>query len=163
MMGSIRISVATAIFLTLVAQVIAQEQRAPATRPSVARTYTNPVAENLPDPFVIRANGMYYAYGTNAPGEGYRVLESPNLIDWTDKGFAFRKTDTSWGRENFWAPCVVELNTLMVGGCLVFGSSKLPACPSAPPYLPQIASVNANDVELCRTTMTTAASEFPSP
>jgi beta-xylosidase len=84
----------------------------PTTAPSlVARsvaTYTNPVALNLPDPFVIRHDGVYYAYGTNAPGEGYRVLSSPDLVHWQDRGFCFHKTDRSWGRENFWAPCVLE-------------------------------------------------------
>ena len=78
----------------------------PSTRP--AATYANPVARNLPDPHVIRHGDTYYAYGTNAPGEGYRVLVSKNLVDWQDRGFAFRKTATSWGREHFWAPCVIE-------------------------------------------------------
>lgn len=73
-----------------------------------AGTYTNPVARNLPDPHVIRHDDLYYAYGTNAPGAGYRVLTSPDLATWTDQGFAFRKTPNSWGREHFWAPCVVE-------------------------------------------------------
>ncbi|MBC8106346.1 MAG: family 43 glycosylhydrolase [Anaerolineae bacterium] len=108
-MKSILIISTAAVGLVLLIPMVVGAQRTPSTKPALAqRTYTNPVAENLPDPFVIRANGMYYAYGTNAPGEGYRVLESPDLIDWTDKGFAFQKTDTSWGRENFWAPCVVE-------------------------------------------------------
>jgi len=89
---------------------------------SSGSTYTNPVAENLPDPFVIYDHGTYYAYGTNAPGEGYRVLTSPDLVHWTDKGFAFRKTDTSWGRENFWAPCVVEKD----GSFYLFYSSMGP-------------------------------------
>src|SRR5689334_14187930 len=86
------------------------EQPAPTTArvASASLTYTNPVARNVPDPFVIRYEGMYYAYGTNAPGEGYRVLSSPDLVHWQDRGFAFHKTDTSWGRENFWAPCVVQ-------------------------------------------------------
>lgn len=78
------------------------------SRPSAAATYTNPVAQNLPDPFVLRAGDQYYAYGTNAPGDGYRVLQSPDLIHWTDRGYAFKKTADSWGREHFWAPCVVE-------------------------------------------------------
>jgi beta-xylosidase len=107
----------------LCTRALAQETPArPTTQRATQRTYTNPVAENLPDPHVIRANGMYYAYGTNAPGEGYRVLESPNLIDWTDKGYAFKKTETSWGRENFWAPCVVEKD----GAFYLFYSSMGP-------------------------------------
>lgn len=71
-------------------------------------TYTNPVARNLPDPHVIRHGEMYYAYGTNAPGDGYRVLTSKNLIDWKNEGYVFKKTADSWGREHFWATCVIE-------------------------------------------------------
>lgn len=73
-----------------------------------AATYTNPVAAGLPDPCVIRHNGVYYAYGTNAPGEGYRVLTSPDLIHWTDRGFCYRRSDKTWGKRHFWAPCVIE-------------------------------------------------------
>jgi len=70
--------------------------------------YVNPVAKNLPDPMVIRHAGKYYAYGTNAPGEGYKALVSNDLVHWDDAGFVFRKTNTSWGREHFWAPEVIE-------------------------------------------------------
>jgi beta-xylosidase len=81
----------------------------PATAPApAAATYTNPVAENLPDPYVLRHDGMYYAYGTNAPGEGYRVLSSPDLVHWTDRGFAYHKTEQSFGKRHFWAPSVIE-------------------------------------------------------
>src|SRR6187402_315401 len=81
----------------------------PATAPApAAATYTNPVAKNLPDPYVLRYDGMYYAYGTNAPGEGYRVLSSPDLVHWTDRGFAYRKTEQSFGKRHFWAPSVIE-------------------------------------------------------
>jgi beta-xylosidase len=38
------------------------------------------------------------------------VFSSPNLVHWADRGFAFHKTPTSWGRDHFWAPCVVEHN-----------------------------------------------------
>jgi beta-xylosidase len=100
------------VCLVTVGLVHAQERRAavPDTQLPLAAqgTYTNPVAQNLPDPFVIYYHGNYYAYGTNAPGEGYRVLVSPDLVHWTDRGFAFHKTAKSWGRENFWAPCVIE-------------------------------------------------------
>ncbi len=97
----------------------------PATAPAGIATYTNPVLENLPDPFVIRHEGMYYAYGTNAPGEGYRVFSSPDLVHWTDRGFAFHKTESSWGRQHFWAPCVVARN----GKFYLFYSSHGPVAP----------------------------------
>ena len=81
----------------------------PGTRPTTSpASYTNPVHRNLPDPHVIQHDGMYYAYGTNAPGEGYRVLSSPDLVHWTDRGFAYRKTERSFGKRHLWAPAVVE-------------------------------------------------------
>jgi beta-xylosidase len=88
-------------------------------------TYTNPVARNLPDPHVIRHGDRYYAYGTNAPGEGYRVLISPDLVHWTDGGFVYKKTKDSWGREHFWAPCVIERG----GKFYLFYSSFGPVAP----------------------------------
>ena len=114
----------TCILLSLfVAQVARCD--VPATNPAAADTYTNPVLSNMPDPFVILHDGTYYAYGTNAPGEGYRVFTSPDLAHWTDRGFAFHKTDTSWGREHFWAPCVVEHD----GAFFLFYSALGPVAP----------------------------------
>ena len=97
--------------LFVYAQVALSRAEVPTTGPTTstaAATYTNPVARNLPDPHVIRHDGMYYAYGTNAPGEGYRVLSSPDLVNWTDRGFAYRKTEHSFGKRHFWAPSVAE-------------------------------------------------------
>jgi len=71
-------------------------------------TYANPVLPHLPDPHVIRVVDTYYAYGTSDPGRGYRAYSSPDLVTWTDRGMVFEKTPGSWGREHFWAPCVVE-------------------------------------------------------
>ena len=64
-MKTIYIAVSLCALFLMTALVRAQ---APTTRP-VTATYTNPVAKNLPDPYVLRSDGMYYAYGTNAPGE----------------------------------------------------------------------------------------------
>ena len=50
------------------------------------------------------------------------------------------------------------------GFVFVFGLSKFPAAsPIAALYFAHIASENANPVELCRSTMTTAASALPRP
>src|SRR5262245_58357552 len=48
-------------------------------------------------------------------------------------------------------------------GCLVLGSLKLSRCERTRPYLDQIASLYANGVELCRTTITSAISEYSRP
>ena len=51
---------------------------------------------------------------------------------------------------------ICVLYTLTVGAWLVFGSTNFSDSDSAAPYLPQIASVNANCVARCRITITTA-------
>jgi GH43 family beta-xylosidase len=98
----------------------------PATRPAaVTATYTNPVHRDLPDPHVIRHDGVYYAYGTNAASEGYRVLSSADLVNWMDRGFAFRRDEKSWGRRHFWAPAVME----RAGAFYLFYSAHGPVRP----------------------------------
>jgi len=88
-----------------------QPRAHPATRPSVPQsaTYTNPIGVDVADPDVIKAaDGRYYLYGTSAV-DGYRVWSSDDLVHWTaHERLAFRRTDTSWGREHFWAPDVQE-------------------------------------------------------
>lgn len=70
-------------------------------------TYTNPVwAKNFPDPFVIRHDGLFYAYATQDTPEGFQVMQSPDLVRWTHRGTCFRPP---WSDEHYWAPEVVEL------------------------------------------------------
>jgi len=74
------------------------------------RTYVNPVyPDTMADPFVLKHEGHYYAYGT-APGgpDGKRfpVLGSPNLVDWQLLGYALVPP----GGHDFWAPEVAYSN-----------------------------------------------------
>jgi GH43 family beta-xylosidase len=80
-------------------------QIAPSIKPSLApTTYTNPVYDQyFADPFVLRHEGMYYAFGTGpASPKGYRfpVLQSADLVNWESKGWAL-VPDTG---DDFWAP-----------------------------------------------------------
>ncbi|MCB0686858.1 MAG: glycoside hydrolase family 43 protein [Saprospiraceae bacterium] len=70
--------------------------------------YTNPVSDSVfaADPYVLFQNGIYYLYATNA-GDGFKYWTSKNLVDWEDQGYAFQKTDSSWGQRSFWAPEVL--------------------------------------------------------
>ena len=72
------------------------------------RTYKNPVSSlSSADPFVLKYNGMYYAYCTAAP-IGYYVYTSPDLVNWTNAGLC---ADMMWGIEKegwYWAPEVFE-------------------------------------------------------
>ena len=71
-------------------------------------TYTNPVGEiaRIGDPYALKYGNMYYLYGTSPPRHGFKVWESGNLVDWTDKGLAFdaRVDGNNWGINRFWAP-----------------------------------------------------------
>ena len=74
----------------------------------VKKTYTNPICKNAADPFVLLYNDKYYLYATNA-SDGFKVLESDDLINWTDKGYCLKKGDTI-GESGFWAPEVIFYN-----------------------------------------------------
>jgi beta-xylosidase len=70
-------------------------------------TYTNPVGgiTQIGDPYILLFDGNYYLYATSSD-HGFKVWESSNLVDWTDKGLALDRNSTGnkWGKGNFWAP-----------------------------------------------------------
>ena len=68
-------------------------------------TYTNPLPtpERVADPFVFREGDTYYLYGTSAR-DGLLVWTSTDLVNWQPRGHAYRRTDESWARRDFWAP-----------------------------------------------------------
>ena len=67
------------------------------------RTYTNPVHGGyLGDPFVLKHNGEYYAYGTGPDVPSVPVLHSRDLVNWRSLGEAIARQDD--GFEALWAP-----------------------------------------------------------
>jgi GH43 family beta-xylosidase len=68
------------------------------------RSYVNPVyPDTMADPFVLRHEGVYYAYGTGpaaADGKRFPVLRSTDLVEWQPLGHAL----VSPGGHDFWAP-----------------------------------------------------------
>lgn len=77
--------------------------------PSVA--YCNPVhAGYFADPFVLRVDGGYLAYGTGSTigGRIFEILWSPDLISWQSKGGALEPVPPSLGT-TYWAPEVVYM------------------------------------------------------
>ena len=72
-----------------------------ASRPSA--TYTNPLPVQIADPFVFRDGDLYYLYGT-AARDGLLVWTSTDLVNWQPRGHAFRRTEGTWSRRDFWAP-----------------------------------------------------------
>ena len=73
------------------------------------KTYTNPVYEgSMPDPFVLRHRGVYYAFGTTggerkADGRVFTLLRSADLVNWRELGGALLEP-TSDRAYQYWAP-----------------------------------------------------------
>lgn len=77
------------------------------------RGFTNPlpvyaneekVAIPLPDPYIIKYNGIYYCYATGK--RGVPVLSSADLIRWNYCGYALENDN----EHEFWAPCTINCN-----------------------------------------------------
>jgi arabinan endo-1,5-alpha-L-arabinosidase len=72
-------------------------------------TYTNPVyVGSLPDPFVLRHDGVYYAFGTTgnerkADGRIFTLLRSDDLVSWTEIGGALTPPSPDPVYQ-YWAP-----------------------------------------------------------
>jgi beta-xylosidase len=73
-------------------------------------SFTNPVYEdNLPDPFVLRADDAWYAYGTQGRFGTMPVLRSDDLVRWEVVGDAMPRIASWTGAGRHWAPEVVHL------------------------------------------------------
>ena len=72
--------------------------------------YQNPVFDQyMADPFVLKHEGHYYAYGTgslSAEGWPFPVLQSSDLAHWEPLGWALVPP----GGDEFWAPEVAYHN-----------------------------------------------------
>lgn len=55
-----------------------------------------------PDPYVIKAESVYYMYSTGK--DGIQLYVSNDKFNWTYKGICFSRA----GYKEFWAPCVSE-------------------------------------------------------
>lgn len=70
----------------------------------MADSYVNPVyPHTMADPFVLKHDGLYYAYGTApvaADGRAFPVLRSADLVHWEPLGHALVPP----GGSDFWAP-----------------------------------------------------------
>lgn len=88
----------------------AQQANGGATTAPLITTYTNPLAITIADPFVLKEGDTYYMYGTNdnAPGRGFDVYKSTNLVNWQRVGKVYNPTRDSFGTHSFWAPEVIK-------------------------------------------------------
>jgi len=74
---------------------------------SAADQFANPLDVRLADPQVLLDNGTYYIYHTSS-SNGFRVWTSNDLVNWRYRGLAYKRTASSWGQTNLWAPEVVK-------------------------------------------------------
>lgn len=72
-----------------------------------ADQFANPLDVRLADPQVLYDNGVYYMYATSNIA-GFKVWTSSDLVNWRDRGAAYRRTASTWGRNRFWAPEVIK-------------------------------------------------------
>jgi beta-xylosidase len=77
-------------------------------------TYTNPVYDgNMPDPTVIRYEGVYYAFGTTdeerVGGKVFTLLRSANLVNWEKLGGAMVPPSSN-PHYSYWAPEITTAN-----------------------------------------------------
>ncbi len=114
MMGMLQFLVPLAL---IVATACSAAHAAYETQDVAGDTYTNPVGGEIRmgDPFVLLHEGAYYLYGTTAR-DGFRCWRSPDLVHWTELGYAYRRAEDSWGTGSFWAPEVFRYRGLFYMG-----------------------------------------------
>lgn len=81
------------------------------TAPQFQTTYSNPLAVEFGDPFILNDdNGMFYMYGTGGGAiDGFSTYSSTNLVDWEYEGQVYHgNQEGSWDIEHFWAPEVYK-------------------------------------------------------
>ncbi len=106
MTAAVRLAAAGALNLEVL---LGSEQAAAPSILPEPKTYTNPVySGSMPDPFVLRYQGVFYAFGTTGrerKGDGriFTLLRSTDLVGWQELGGALTPptSDTDY---QYWAP-----------------------------------------------------------
>jgi beta-xylosidase len=77
--------------------------------PSLAAgTFANPVIDDdFPDPFILRADGRYYAYATTDGAQNLQLARSPDLVTWEALDDPLPKL-AGWSSGDTWAPEVLK-------------------------------------------------------
>jgi hypothetical protein len=88
---------------------------APSGPPSPAAEESTAVhPADFPDPYVIRANGSYWAFATQVGLTAIPTMRSQDLLTWEPAGDALRGTPpwAAWGHH--WAPAVLQRGSVFV-------------------------------------------------
>jgi beta-xylosidase len=94
----------------------------PPAAPAPAPSYVNPVyPENFPDPGVLRADGTWYAYGTNDGPTNVPMLASTDLVVWAEGGDVLPELGRWAQRGDTWAP---EVARAADGGFLLYYTAR---------------------------------------
>ena len=90
-------------------------------RAEVTATVDRPiVGADFPDPFVLSADGRYYAYATSGSRALVQVARSDDLVSWTWLGSALLRPP-SWARgRSIWAPAVLARD----GGYVMYYAAR---------------------------------------
>lgn len=80
-------------------------------------TFQNPVLRtDFPDPHIIRVDGVFYAYSTNAASRNVPVARSTDLVNWDIPNEALPGLGrwVRWGLPHVWAPEVIPIGEQFV-------------------------------------------------
>jgi beta-xylosidase len=84
--------------------------------------FLNPVlADDFPDPFVLRAGTTYYAYATTDGAQHIQLAKSPDLVTWEELNDPLPKIPL-WSTGQTWAPEVVKTS----GGYVMYYTLRDP-------------------------------------
>jgi beta-xylosidase len=87
------------------------------TAPQSEAVFQNPViAENYPDPFVLKEGDVYWLYATNSPGKNISLASSADLVHWQLLGDALPELP-AWAKQTSgltWAPEVIKIGDQFV-------------------------------------------------
>lgn len=97
----------------------AAQQAQPAVHKTVKATFSNPLAVEFGDPYVLHVKGdRYYMYGTGGGAKkGFSAYSSSDMVNWKDEGQVyFHNNKNGWSDPEaawngaYWAPEVYEVN-----------------------------------------------------
>lgn len=95
------------------------QQAQPAVHKTVKATFSNPLAVEFGDPYVLHVKGdRYYMYGTGGGAKkGFSAYSSTDMVNWKDEGQVyFHNNKNGWSDPEaawngaYWAPEVYEMN-----------------------------------------------------